>query len=317
MIRVALFNDTGEQPHVGCRAVGDAHERMIQRAGGTVAWRFRVNQTAAIWTGSRSGARAALAGTAYEQAVRECDAVVINAEGTIHHGAGLHLLAVADRAIELAKPVLVVNGVFQQIPEYHDTLRRCTDITVRDLRSAAYLTELKVPHRLVPDSILEAGFAEEAQRDLSGRVVVTDFHHERDRDVGRAMQGLLVDLAERGCYDPMEHPARAEGWRSVVAEWKTADLVVTGRHHGVYVALMAGVPFVALPSNTWKVEGALEMVGLSWALWKPGENLRDCCTMAMERAGEFAEAGKRLRAQVPLSTFAALSDATLNRAGAA
>lgn len=317
MMRVALFNDTGDQPHVGCRAVRDAHDRMIQRAGGTIAWRFLVNQTAPIWTGSRSGARAALAGTAFEHAVRECDAVVINAEGTIHHGAGLHLLAVADRAVELGKPTLVVNGVFQQIPEYHDTLRRCTDITVRDLRSSAYLTELNIPHRVVPDSILEASFVERAQRDLAGRVVVTDFHHERDRDVGRAMQGLLVDLAERGCYDPMEHFERAEAWRSVRADWKTADVIVTGRHHGVYVALMAGVPFVALASNTWKVEGVLEMVGLSWALWKPGEDLRGRCKMAIERATEFAEAGLKLRDQVPLTTFAALHDAAVNRAGAA
>jgi hypothetical protein len=49
-----------------------------------------------------------------------------------------------------------------------------------------------------------------------------------------------------------------------------AELTVTGRFHGACLAMAAGTPFVALASNSWKIEALIEDAGLErWRLAEP------------------------------------------------
>jgi hypothetical protein len=54
---------------------------------------------------------------------------------------------------------------------------------------------------------------------------------------------------------------RDMSWSSLVRSLETARALVTGRHHGVYAACVAEIPFVALPGNTHKIEGLKAMSG--------------------------------------------------------
>jgi len=52
---------------------------------------------------------------------------------------------------------------------------------------------------------------------------------------------------------------------------ESAELVVTGRFHGVCLCLLTGTPFLALTSNSHKVEGMLEDAGLSHRIVRPAD----------------------------------------------
>ena len=50
-----------------------------------------------------------------------------------------------------------------------------------------------------------------------------------------------------------------------------AELVVTGRFHGVCLCILTGTPFLAITSNSHKVEGMLEDAGLSHRIVRPAD----------------------------------------------
>jgi len=52
---------------------------------------------------------------------------------------------------------------------------------------------------------------------------------------------------------------------------ESSELVITGRFHGVCLCLLTGTPFLALTSNSHKVEGMLEDAGLSHRIVRPAD----------------------------------------------
>ena len=50
-----------------------------------------------------------------------------------------------------------------------------------------------------------------------------------------------------------------EDYLEILAQSK---LLVTGRFHGLCLALICGTPFIALTSNSWKIEALFKDVGL-------------------------------------------------------
>lgn len=56
-----------------------------------------------------------------------------------------------------------------------------------------------------------------------------------------------------------------------MATLESAQLVVSGRFHGICLCLLTGTPFLALTSNSHKVEGMLEDAGLSHRIVRPAD----------------------------------------------
>lgn len=52
---------------------------------------------------------------------------------------------------------------------------------------------------------------------------------------------------------------------------ESSELVITGRFHGVCLCLLSGTPFLALTSNSHKIEGMLEDAGLSHRIVRPAD----------------------------------------------
>ncbi|WP_083893649.1 polysaccharide pyruvyl transferase family protein [Herbaspirillum sp. B65] len=199
------------------------------------------------------------------ESIREADAVVVNGEGTIHHGGGLHLLAILDLAIELGKGAFLINATLEEIPEYQDVLSRLDDLVVREGYSAEYARALGANPRVVADSILEADFHDGVDALYNEKIVLTDCHHAR-RDVYHALNLVSEIFEDDVVHFPLESLERVSDWKETLRKFRAARLVVTGRYHGVYLAAMAGTRFVALPSNSWKVPALLEALHASNAL---------------------------------------------------
>lgn len=306
-MRVMLLNDNGNIPHVGCLAVSDAHARMLGRAGHHVVRRFFNGEMLRFANADpTAGLQAVLADREMREAMEAVDAVIVNGEGTIHHDAGTQYLHIMAAAKALGKTAILVNAVLEAVEGFDHVFHMLDDITVRESRSLRFLQARGIQGRLVHDSFLEAGFYDYALFDLADRIVITDWHHDRDAELsGTLLQYMRGLPKDRAWYMPLMCHDVAEMWFAVPRTWGAARAVITGRHHGIYAALLMGVPFVALSSNTHKIEGLIEeFPDLAFCL-NPS-SIERAVEMAVERRPLYIQMRDAMIAHRPLSTFAAL-----------
>lgn len=260
-MKVLLCNDTATKSHIGCQAVSDAHARLLGREGHTVTHRYFVNEL-------RPHARKDLSNTvavlesqdAIMAHLAEADALVVNGEGTLHHGNGLEYIALIAIAQRLGKATLLVNALFQEMALPKDALSKLDAFFVRDPRSYAYVQSMGLPCAQAPDSIIAAAFDDTPRRDMRGATLVTDWVKARDADTGVTCARFMAEadpLAPPHFYPLHTEVARTD-WQGAVADVGTAGLVVSARYHGLYLATLAGVPFVPLASNSWKMNAFTE-----------------------------------------------------------
>ncbi|MBX3358384.1 MAG: polysaccharide pyruvyl transferase family protein [Phycisphaeraceae bacterium] len=308
-MRIVLLNETAIYPHIGCLAVGDAHARMLGAMGHEVVRRRFVATHAHLSRPNEAAAiDAALSDPEVVADIEACDAVVLNAEGSVHHGLGLQWLAILGAAQRLGKRTLIINGVLEDVPGFDGVLSAVEDLCLRDVRSADYMKSRGIRCRVVPDSFFEASFDDQPLIDLSGRIVITDWHSARNNDVGRIMMGYWRSLpASKSFYYPFAHGSHHATWRSALANIARAELLVTARHHGVCLAGRAGIPFVALPSNTWKIEGMIEASGVPIPVCRSSEQLESAIAFARSNPAVFREFAAFIREARPLSTLSALA----------
>lgn len=210
----------------------------------------------------------------FRESLERADLVVVNGEGTMHHDAkaATDLIRAAEFAKLKGKKTALVNSVWQENSTLNDGLRWFDFLAVRDSASqrecsrssAARVwlapdlsfysnplppdlpnrgTELPRNSLLVVDSVLPRTAIQlydyAANHQLPFRVMVT-WHWQKEMDVHPIARSLPLNLGEL----------------------KHAELLLTGRFHAVCLAMKYGIPFVALPSNTRKVETLLEDAGL-------------------------------------------------------
>lgn len=316
-MKIMLLNDTASVPHVGCQAVSDAHARMLGGAGHTVVERFFLGELRRFaGNDEKMAVENVLADDDMRARLEHSDAVVVNGEGTLHHGNGTEYYAVLGAAQQLGKASLIVNAVFEAHHGWAGVLSRLDDFCVRDARSRACAEQAGFRCRVLPDSLLAARFDGPPYVDLTDKVVVTDWHPARDQDVGETMRTILGTM-EESIYFPLLHGIHAHTWRGAIACWASAACIITGRHHGIYMAAVAGKPFVPLPSNTLKIEGLLESAGLNIPVCTtPGEVIA-ARAYALERPAEYQKLRDYLSAFLPLQTFSALGTGTDSSGAAA
>jgi hypothetical protein len=309
---VALFNDTGTIPHIGCMAVSDAHIRMLAGRGVAIGFRSFRGEEATLWDGDRRSSLEKVLRSFLRSRIEEADAVIVNGEGSIHHGFGAHLLSILEAGQRLGKKTLLVNAVLQEVDSFDDVLAQLTDLTVRDVRSSEFLSNRRIGHRIVVDSMLEAQFDSAPLFDLTGRVVVTDWHPARDLDVGSILRSTLSNSKIDAFFLPLAHGIHRRVWRQIPATLASAELMITARHHGIYLAALAGVPFVALPGNTHKIEGLLALSGFPIPLCTAADQLESALHFARSNRSLFTEFSQWLLSQKPLATFQHLTGAQYN-----
>ena len=311
-MKILLANDTALERHVGCLAVSDGHARLIGEAGHEITERLfigaldhHVGVTDDALVVSLGADDALLA------RIDSVDAVVVNGEGTIHHGRGRPLLALLALAQARGKPTLLVNAVFQETAGFDDTLKRLDDFTVRESRSLEHARSRGLTARRTPDAILAARFSVSPPRG-SGEFV-TDGHWQcqETRDILAAMQAetgaRLLSLME---------PDLVANWRETPSGLAGARMLITGRHHGAYLALLADVPFVALASNTFKLEGLTEDLGRPDLMAHSLDDVRAIRNRLLDEGLDSRALLRRLTGDEPISSFRLLGRGGLNRAEA-
>lgn len=279
--RVLLLNDTDEgATHFGCmRVMRTIRAELAQRGMADLPsikvgtdWRRDPGLTARIDT---------------------ADLVVINGEGTLHHGKrrGRWLLEAGARVKARGGRVALINALWQDNPpDWADLARGFDILACRDGHSATDLAnatgrevtclgDLSMLHPWDPPATAR-----------SGVMVGCSVH-------GKVTEAL-ARFAQEGGHDfvPVTTeiksiPARLTGWRrwlraqsnawrngrfqasfpdtrflrddlGFLTELSRHRLVVTGRFHAVCLAILSGTPFIAVSSNSWKIEALVKDIGL-------------------------------------------------------
>lgn len=220
------------------------------------------------------------------------DLMIVNGEGSLHREArtARRIADLIERAGRLL-PVYLVNTIAEDLDAaLVDKLRAARRIVTRDRPSAAALQAAGLDALTIPDATMTLP---PPLRGSVGRLTFTD-------SVKPDVAAILADAAMRAGadllrFDAEPGPDRSDrfGLKRIrrrfkiargnaandVAIPRTADFVahlardvsglVTGRFHGVCLALRLGVPFLAVGSNTRKVEALLDEAGMRDRLVTP------------------------------------------------
>ena len=279
-MQAVILNDTRADYHHGCSRVMAVLEERLERTGISV---IATSPTWHAWWHDRK----------FMAALKRADRIVVNGEGKMHHGkkAAADLLRVATNRYRQGKGLFLVNALYQNNPvEWKNWLSEFDGIWARDSRSAAELGMLlEHPVKYVPDLSLCAGaipssaprcgviVGDSVDRKITEQLAALATSHDTPlvpavsalkRPKGRTRAARAVRrgwAAYHAARASKLHPSlrvmpNPEAYAAAIS---TAKLYITGRFHGVCYALITGTPFLAIQSNSWKIETLIEDCGLS------------------------------------------------------
>ena len=287
-MKAIILNDTSYDEHHGCTLVMRNLEMGLQQVGIEIVLSLSLF---ADWRHSSE----------FGKLVTECDLVIVNGEGTIHHDrpAGIALLEVVELLSKLGIPAVLINASYEE-----NSFERCgrhleqfSLISVRDSMSAKEMRETAgVDCRIVPDLSLSRNWVKSKLNRHGVGVTDSVFHDVSDQLIGIAQKkrdwiqlpittlgaSLLRAIVGRIRSARSNHGilSALNIWRHWRAESRLShcrvrshheyleriaklDFLIAARYHSVCMALLTETPFVAIESNTSKISCLLHDVGLN------------------------------------------------------
>lgn len=211
--------------------------------------------------------------SAFRDRLTKCDLVLVNGEGSLHHNAASTLFNKCEIAKKTGKKIFLINSVWQANTKTRSFLDLFSLIFVRESLS---LQELRRDGynqcSVVPDMVFYAPPTQPPlnTKDIDGLIidsVIPDVTltlaklaltknlpmqfmgrwHKRQFLRQHPFTFMLLQLAKGPPPSLLNNP-------DVVAN---SQFLITGRYHGACLAMIYGVPFIAIASNTHKIEGLL------------------------------------------------------------
>jgi hypothetical protein len=167
----------------------------------------------------------------------QADLVIVNGEGSLHHNRRRELLAVAKEA-----PSILINTVWDS----NDTTEGLEHFNYISCRESYSAKEMGMGVKVVPDLL----FANKWLREQA------PFIHKPEHDIGVTDNVLNQLQGGDGGFSAIQ-PSR-----SYIPELLKYKRICCGRFHSVAACAVLGIPFSAWPSNTHKIEGMMEDMGV-------------------------------------------------------
>jgi len=219
-MNVTIVSDTSESSHFGCKLVMEAINEQLKRIGAKV---IKSNKLGVI----------------KPEVPNNTDLILVNGEGSVHHGRNNNLLSVTKFYPKI--PAVFFNAVWDSNPEY-ECLKDFKLITVRESESLKQLPSF-VKGLIVPDVAFIANKLTTFLKPNSTKdICITD----------NVIEGDNFDLSAKGWVNPLDY----------IKNMSKYSRVCSGRHHSVCVAASLGIPFSAWPSNTHKIYGMMNDMGI-------------------------------------------------------
>lgn len=281
-LRAVVLGDTSAAPHHGCELVMANLRRGLARVGIDIV----LEHSGKTW---QLDAQVAAS-------LQSADLLVINGEGTMHHDRpqGYDFVEAAEVAARSGVPAYLVNCTWQQnsrsLAERAKVFRR---IHVRESQSAAELASAGTVSVVTPDLTLATDWEPETAARRGW--LVTD---STMTDVTLELYGISQGLKDSNFVPVISSECPKLGWdrrikrklqqytgqmlgqigiassyvslsyavpdaRAFLNCLSHCEAMLTGRFHAVCFAILTGTPFLAMRSNSSKIESLMRDVGLS------------------------------------------------------
>lgn len=184
------------------------------------------------------------------------DMLIVNGEGSMHHSSRRchSKMAALESALKTGKKAHLINSVWQDNSLlFNKVLKKLDSIIVReDLSKFDLLKNHGIESKVRLDLSYWSPVDESvAFRELKRNLVVGDFYDPSIRKFDKIYK-------HRHFPQPLFVGMRHQSWSALIKSLRTASLFVTGRHHGVFAACRAKIPFVAINGNTHKIIGLIK-----------------------------------------------------------
>jgi hypothetical protein len=268
-MRVYLANDTSSF-HAGSRAVIQCIEHQLEDVGHQIVHRaYRPNPPE-------------------PELLDDVDVLLVNGEGFMRYERrgweATRIRRTREAMIDAknrGKLVFLVNSVWQEMSaEWTPVLKSCDGVWVREVSSS---NEMWCQHGVRPTMSLDLSYwapwgdAAELIEDCREQPAVGWFYRSL-RYPGPLFEGWpSVQLG--GTAQPKEFHTAAS-WGDIVERLESAELYVTGQHHGVYAACIARCPFIPVKVNTHKLTGLFEQVGVRIPIVEREEDFNEALAWA-------------------------------------
>lgn len=283
--RVIILNDTDvDGQHFGCQRVMRIIRESLQQRGMNIAGTLPVGIEM-----KPNHSNLTLFNTA--------DVVVINGEGTLHHGRrkGRWLLDAAKYFKSHGKKVFLINALWQDNPaDWHALLGNFDKIWCRDsfssLQLSAFLNQPiswhgdlslyseKIPNfdkvrkgTIIGDSVsksltkklwkFQAKYCPEAK--IVPILKGAKFISPHLSPVSKGVQQWLNSRFRTSNLNKFSNLHYAQNENEYLDIISNSALSITGRFHAISLAILSGTPFVGVESNSHKISALVNDIGIS------------------------------------------------------
>lgn len=175
----------------------------------------------------------------------DVDLVIINGEGSIHHGRNTHLIELANEF-----PSVLLNCVYQENPPC-SALEKFLFITAREHRSAEEIQKSGIECSVVPDLLFGSSLAWSFQKQ-------EPLHETGVTDSVIKVYNMIGPFKFKVKPDIVAHDHTPGSMLKKISSFRQ---ISTGRFHIAALASILQTPFNTWESNTWKIRGMLEDMG--------------------------------------------------------
>jgi len=287
--KAVILNDTSNEFHHGCETVISNIKSLLRKNGiDTIG----TNYTGVNWKTN----------TAFLESVSKVDIVLVNGEGTLHHAQqrAKELIVIGKYVKEKFKiPVVLINSTYQEngteIAEY---LRYFDLIYVRETLSQEDIKKYGIDSRVVPDMTFYSKYDLSGKKE-NGKTGYTDSVYQKTSvllyekcmesksvympaltniklkttdlitflkvvkfHVFRAVNFVFWKLGLKISYHALRQFYFTKDYNRYIDKIAKLNFIVTGRYHSLCFTLKTLTPFVAIKSNSHKIEGMLDDIGI-------------------------------------------------------
>ena len=225
--------------------------------------------------------------------IEQCDALVVNGEGTLQQEAkgwednrATKLLEGLKQAKALGKKAYLVNAVWYNMkPVWGDLLRSLDGLSVREPISQSWMER---EQGVKPAVYLDLSYACPIDRikgddAVAGKSVLGTIYQRNmaQGDIFTHRNWMFWGMKRFTLGGEADGMSGIVDWSYYVNSLRKARLYITGQHHGVFAACKARVPFAFFKVYNHKIKGVFEWAGVDIPIATNRKELKDAIQFAM------------------------------------
>lgn len=289
MKKAVILNDTSYESHHGCETVVKNIKELLLKNGIKT---IDTNPVGKNWEKNKS----------LLENLSKVDIVIVNGEGTLHHAQtrAKELVTIGKYVKEkYNKPIVLINATYQDNgEEIADYMKYFDLIYVRETLSKNDLERYSIKSFVVPDMTFYSKY-DTSRKIISNKIGVTDSVYldlseelyKTSLKKGYNYLPALTDMKLR--INNIENVLRfikyvvykaikrvlnlfgyklnhqsirtfyyINGYENYIKQIANLNFLIVARYHSLCFALKTNTPFVAIKSNSHKIEGMLEDMGI-------------------------------------------------------